>query len=408
MNSKPILFITDGNFLSHLLRCIEIARVLRSMGEKVVFAASGRYIKLLHSQGFTIHPVFTNDPDHTMKATRASMMKYYDQMLIVRSIFSEVECLRTVNPKVVVGDFRWTLKISAEYCGIPFVSIINTLWTPYYGLRRSIPEQLHIRKFIGKKMCELLGPWLKEKVLVKRGKPFMKMRNQLGISPLKNLNHEMCGDLNLMPDIPELFPTLNLPEHFKYIGPLYAGDTSLPVPDNPHVPDKPFIYITLGSTATPRLISLLFKAFESLDIPIVMTTGKQPVTHPVPNNFILMDYLSARQAYKNAQLVVCHGGHGTLYQALSYGKPIIGIATHNDQQWNLDRIQAEGLGLQFNEKTCTPETLKNAYINMVSGQSFANNAIRFKTILERYDAPSIAANEIIRFAHNPLMQYATV
>ena len=408
MDSKPILFITDANFLSHLLRCMEIARVLQSKGEKVIFAASGRYIKLLRQQGFEIHPIFTSDPVHTMKATRASMMKYYDQIRVMRSIDSEIECLSAIDPKVVIGDFRWTLKISAEYCKIPFVSILNTLWTPYYALRRTVPEKLLIRKIIGLRMCELIGPWLKEKVLVKRGKPFSNARTQLGVSPLKHLNKEMCGDLNLMPDIPELFPTANLPDNFKYIGPLFAQDDSLLSSDRSIPTTKPYIYVTLGSTATDRLIGLIFATFGKLDVPVVMTTGKQPISHKAPDNFLLTDYLHGQDAYKNACLTVCHGGHGTLYQALSYGVPIIGIATHNDQQWNLDRIQRQQLGRQFNEESCTEKMLHDAYTQITSDATYKHNCTKMRKILAGYDAPSKAADEIIRFAHNPTPQYAAI
>lgn len=399
---KPILFITDANFLSHLLRCIEIAKVLRKRGETVLFAASGIYIDILKRHQFECHPVFTNDPVHTMRVTRAGMFRYYNKHLLRQSVESEIDCLKKIEPKVVVGDFRWTLRISAEYCKIPYVGIINTIWTPYYAEFRSISEKMVLRKLFGRTFMEHVSPVGQKVMMYRRGKPFYKLRKELGITPIRNLNLEMYGEYNLMPDIPELCPTKDLPNNFKYIGPLFARDESLPVDEPPRLPDKPYLYVTLGSTATPKMIQLIFDAFGNKDVPLVMSTGKQPITVPIPKNVYIFDYLPAKAAFKNAQAVLCHGGQGTLYQALSYAVPIIGIATHNDQQWNLDRITALKLGIQFGEDSSSPDQIYNAYHPLISNPDYRKNCTRIKGILDSYDSLTLAADAIIKFSHPAL------
>ena len=397
---EPILFITDANFLSHLLRCIEIAKTLRNRGEKVIFAASGIYENLLDYNGFDHYPVHTNDYHHTMKATRASMFRYYNRERLKNCVDSEISVMKKVQPKVVVGDFRWTLRVSAEYCKVPYVAIINTIWTPYYAIFRSISEKMVLRKIFGRRFVEFIQPKGEKLMMYRRGRPFNKLRKKLGISPLSNLNIEMYGQYNLLPDIPEICPTDNLPDNFEYIGPLFSKDESLPVPETPDLPSDPYIYISLGSTATAKMIKLVFDAFGNKKIPVVMTTGKQKIDTEVPSNFYLFDYLSSKQALKNAFQIICHGGQGTLYQALSYGIPVIGIATHNDQQWNMDRIAKLKLGIQFGEDSCSAQDIYDAYETINKTPHYKENCLKIKNIIGSYDTLNLAADAIFKVFGN--------
>ncbi len=407
---KPILFVTDANFLSHLLRSIEIAKAVRAKGHEVLFATDGIYVDFLKKNGFEYRPIFTNDPVHTMKATRSGMFFYYNSDRIKKSVTSEIACINAIDPQVVVGDFRWTLRISAEYCNVPYVGIINTIWTPYYGIFRSISEKMLLRKIFGLRFMEKISPYGTRLMMRRRGKPFCRLRKQFGITPIKNLNYEMYGDYNLMPDLPEFCPTTDeLPDNFSYIGPLFASDDTLGIPEQKDFPDEPYIYASLGSTATPKMIKTVFDALKNQPLPVVMTTGKQVLPVAAPSNFIMYDYLSAKQAYSNAQAVICHGGQGTLYQALAYGIPIVGIATHNDQQWNLDRITGLQLGKQFGEDSCTCTDIEQAINEVISKDIYMQNCKRIQQEIKQYNPAENAAEKIISFAReNNLYQDALV
>ena len=396
---KPILFVTDANFLSHLLRSIEIAKAVRAKGHKVIFATDGIYVDFLEKNGFEYRTIFTNDPVHTMKATRSGMFFYYNSDRIKKSVTSEIACIEAIDPLAVVGDFRWTLRISSEYCQVPYVGIINAIWTPYYAEFRTISEKMLLRKIFGLRFMEKISPFGTKLMMNRRGKPFLRLRKQLGLTPIKNLHLEMLGDCNLMPDIPEFCPTTDaLPDNFSYIGPLFASDETLSLSTQDNFTDEPYIYATLGSTATPKMISAVFEALADQPLPVVMTTGKQPLPVAAPSNFILFDYLAAKQAYSNAQAVVCHGGQGTLYQALSYGVPIIGIATHNDQQWNLDRITVLQLGRQFGEDSCAASEIAQAVKEVISNDIYRVKCREMQKVINSYKAAENAAEKIITFA----------
>lgn len=402
---RPILIITDANFLSHLLRCVEIAKELRNRGYEVVFAASGRYTDLLEQHKFEYHPIFTNDPDHTMRVTRDSMCRYYNTRSLKNSVESEVDCIRKINPAIILGDFRWTLKISAEYCAVPYIAIINTMWTLYYAIFKSISEKMLLRKIFGLKFVEKISPLGEKLLMFCRGIPFYKLRKKMKISLIRNLMQEMTGDYNLMPDIPDLCPTNNLPSNFEYIGPLFAKSETITCDKDIVLPDKTYLYVTLGSTATPRMIKLVIDAFSDKEIPIVMTTGKQSVDFDVPSNFHIYDYLPSNIAFSNAIAVLCHGGQGTLYQALSYAKPIIGIATHNDQQWNMDRIADLKLGIPFGEDSAIAGDIYKAYLTVINDTDYKINCEKMKSVIAKYDSISLAADAVLKFYKNNSSEY---
>lgn len=50
-------------------------------------------------------------------------------------------------------------------------------------------------------------------------------------------------------------------------------------------------------------------------------------------------------------LVVCHGGNGTIYQALLYQIPVLCNSSHCEQEWNVAAIEKLGFGKSLNKTT---------------------------------------------------------
>jgi len=48
-------------------------------------------------------------------------------------------------------------------------------------------------------------------------------------------------------------------------------------------------------------------------------------------------------------IVICHGGNGTAYQALSHGIPLLFFSGNFEQEWNIQRIVELGLGARLHE-----------------------------------------------------------
>ena len=97
--------------------------------------------------------------------------------------------------------------------------------------------------------------------------------------------------------------------------------------------------------------------------------------------------------------VVCHGGNGTIYQALLHGKPIIGIPTIPDQAYNMRRVEALGDGKSVTWKAfySNPKIFLDAINAVLTNRSFAENARRMQSILKTYQPAKTAADIIERY-----------
>ncbi len=50
-----------------------------------------------------------------------------------------------------------------------------------------------------------------------------------------------------------------------------------------------------------------------------------------------------------AKVMICHGGNGTIYQALAHGVPVLGITSMFEQEWNMQQVRQHGLGESVND-----------------------------------------------------------
>lgn len=101
---------------------------------------------------------------------------------------------------------------------------------------------------------------------------------------------------------------------------------------------------------------------------------------------------------KVCDLVVCHGGNGTIYQALEQGRPIIGIPTIPDQDFNMRRVEALGVGINIKLKDLekNPEVLFEAIRRVLDTPSYGEKARAFSSKLREIKPAEKAADLIER------------
>jgi len=131
----------------------------------------------------------------------------------------------------------------------------------------------------------------------------------------------------------------------RYIGPMTWRNT-LPAPSClEHLqPDRPTAYFTLGSEGLEELVMQLGVLAER-GIQVVVAAGAADLSQvQAPAGVFLEQYINTDLLLPHCDLVCCHGGNGTLYQALAHGLPCVVVATHAEQHYGGKRIQQLGLG----------------------------------------------------------------
>jgi UDP:flavonoid glycosyltransferase YjiC (YdhE family) len=100
--------------------------------------------------------------------------------------------------------------------------------------------------------------------------------------------------------------------------------------------DRPSLYCTLGtfSNTNVGVFRTLIDALGSLDVQALLTTGwglHHGELGPLPGNVVVEKYVPQAQVLRHIDLVVCHGGSGTMLASLSAGIPVVSLPQGADQ-----------------------------------------------------------------------------
>ncbi|MCX6032703.1 MAG: glycosyltransferase [Chloroflexi bacterium] len=385
-NTRQTVFIFPfGHVLSHVARCLMIARGLREIGCRVLFGGDGRYLELPRQEGFDIRPSVEIDYGIFLTAARKPLagVGAFTAELAGRMVEDELRLYREVKPDLVLYDLHVSAATSAQVAGIPHAAVVNayltrysaTEWVSFPPLLRLALEPLRRRLNVG---------------------PANRMRRRYGLPPIPTWEALYHSDLVLMPDIPELAPTRNLPGHIHYTGPLiWEPDGALPDALERPRPGRKLLYFTLGSTGLPATIQAVIAALRDSDYFVVVSTGDLAAPTdlgPLPENFYVTRYLPGSQVMKQCDLVICHGGNSTVYQALTAGVPVIAIPTHMDQRLNAELLANTGAGAFL--KPAESDRIGQTVVEELDKPAFKENAIRLQKILAGYDGPRTAARLI--------------
>jgi len=396
--TRRILVIPDGNWLAHTSRPLEIAKSLRAAGDEVIFAGAGQYMRLPREAGFRVLDLHTIDPESVLRCSRGGRVKFYTEREIAICVDADRRLYNEVQPDLVLTDFRLTAGTSCELSQIPLAVILNAAWTNHYTGQVRAPEHLTITRIIGRPLATQLLPWIKRVITSVDCRPFRQYRRRLGLEPPRTIWDVWRGDLNLIADIPEYGPTEGLPSGFHYVGPV-VWEPEIPCPDwlDRLDPDRPTLYFSMGSTGYGRFFDVAIDLFGNTDYQCLVTHAGLTNLSVVPENFFVVDYAPGSKLLEKSDLVVCHGGNGTIYQAMRQGVPIIGIPTMHDQEFNLDRVEAVGVGIHLSEVKFQPQHLADAVERIRTDSAFQQNSRRFQEILSGYDAPTASRDLIHQY-----------
>lgn len=99
---------------------------------------------------------------------------------------------------------------------------------------------------------------------------------------------------------------------------------------------RPNVYCTLGtfSNTDVGVFRTVIDALESLDVQALLTTGwglHLDDLGSLPANVVVEEYVPQAQVLRWADLVVCHGGSGTMLASLAAGVPVVSLPQGADQ-----------------------------------------------------------------------------
>ncbi|MDD2386128.1 MAG: glycosyltransferase [Bacteroidales bacterium] len=375
------ILVAPYNLLAHYLRSIALVKNIPNNAE-IVFLKSGRYDNFVTANGYKLTQNTLNTYSTVIEKAASFDFSWINKKSVNRTVNELIEIIKTEKPDYIIGDTYLGMKIAAEYCNITLISIFNAYLTHHYNDLRPTPHNHKANKFkskLSEKSWNTIVRTVEKLTLRKVHSPFRKIRRKLKLKQYRDLFDEFTGDKNILCDDPEIFPSIKLPDNYQYCGPLlYSYNVTNQQLLNFLSKDKTrkTILISMGSTGKITNIGDL-KNYFWLNYNIVITGAKEGKQ---TENIYYTDFINFDETSHLIDLIICHGGNGTMYQAINKNIPAIAIPTIFEQEWNIHRFEK----LSLCKVWYAEQDIKNLYTlieSLTSTNTLNPNIIKLQTDL---------------------------
>lgn len=285
--------------------------------------------------------------------------------------------LERFEPDVVVSDILTLApSLAAELRGVPGATLIPHLYPvhedglPFFGMGMA-----PARTGIGRRAWTAALPILERGLRIGR-RELNETRRRIGLPPQRRFHGGISDRLAIVGTFPQLEYPRSWPVEVVVAGPL---EFELPHPliELP-AGDEPLVLVA-NSTAQDPGCDLIRRCYEGLadePVRVVATTNGHRPDRPidVPPNGTLVDWLSYSQVMAASDLVICHGGHGTLARALALGRPLLVSPSVGDMAENAERIAWAGAGLTVPGRLRRASTIRWAVRTLLEDDRYRRRA----------------------------------
>jgi len=282
-----------------------------------------------------------------------------------------------LRPDVVVSDILTLAPaLAAEVRGVPRATLVPHLYPqhdsgmPFFGMGMA-----RARTAVGRRAWGAALPLL-EMGLRRGQRELNETRARVGLPPLERFHGGISEDLVLVGTLPQLEYPRRWPAEVEVTGPL-SFEMSHPDIEVPEGEDP--IVLVASSTAQDPNCDLIRRCFDGLageSVRVVATSnGHMPSRGiEVPDNGTLVGWLSYSQLMPLSELVVCHGGHGTVARALTAGRPLLISPSIGDMAENAERVRWAGAGLTVPGRLRRGATLRWAVKRLLADPGYRRRA----------------------------------
>lgn len=430
MSNKKHLRIVFSVILSdagEATRALEIANGLKdycpdNYEVDIIFLSNGsKFEKNVISSGFKIRkclPVLSGVGFHQdFKPTKTNLIG--DTELVSELLRGEIQAFAELKPDVVIHGFYPIASLARRMVDFPILGICY-LPIPLQkdifvsNLMKDIPDMIKPLTYLPlkfrRKIIKSIPKSLKMKVPIFKQSNIIKSLHQFkwNKEPVNNLFDMLKADLTIINDFEEFYNDVILPGNYKIVGPLYA-----PAPNNTEI-DKNIlnifskknkrlkIFCTLGSSGKKQYLIEVVKALtkgigKDWNAVILAPQAVCPINEARlyagsnPNIYVTDSFIPAPLVNSLADIVISHGGQGTIQTAITSGTPIVGFAMQPEQQINLDNIVSRGAGIRIPIDKWNAHNIQSAINSIITEPDYKENIKTLKSILDSIDGKKNSA-----------------
>ncbi len=371
-NRKLRILVAAFGDAGHAFPAIALARGLAQRGHRVMVETwehwreqvTGEGLEFAAAQEYRAFAgVFTPDESVPSIAAAATALE---------------PLLRELRPDVVVSDILTSApSLAAELAGlrratlIPHVYPVSGPGLPFFGFGATPPRTPAGRALWrrGARILELgLDRGLRE---------HNETRAELGLPAATGHHPGISSELALVATFPQLEYPRRWPPGVEVTGPMFF---EMPYPDA-ELPsgDAPLVVVAPSTSKDPdlRLIRATLDGLADEPVRVLATTNLRGDGAPaldVPDNARVVPWVSYSQVMSAADLVICHGGHGTVARALASGAAVLACGSAGDMAENGARVAWAGAGLALPRRVARPAPVRWAVRRILGDPRFRDRA----------------------------------
>ncbi|MDQ3768872.1 MAG: glycosyl transferase [Actinomycetota bacterium] len=376
---------------------LALGAALGRRGHEVTLQTWERWRAPVEAAGMRFAPA----PEYHVFPTRERPLKPYEAVVRAARVL-EPE-LRGLAPDAIVADILTLAPaLAGERAGVPVATLIPHVdprlppGAPPYSLGARWP-----RTTAGRVL------WRAADRVVRRGLEqgrceLNETRRRLGLPAHDHVHNGISRALSLVGTFPQLEYPFPRPPGSHVVGPLLweppFEDVELPLGEGPLVLVAP----STAQDADHRLLRATLAGLADEPVRVLATWNRRPPDPPlegVPANARVVDWLSYARTMPRCDLVVCHGGHGTVVRALASGCPVVIAPAAGDMNENAARVDWAGAGVRLPRRLVTPTTVRLAVVRALGEPSITARARELAAWAAKHDGAQRAAELVEAFAN---------
>ena len=219
-----------------------------------------------------------------------------------------------------------------------------------------------------------------------------------GLGPLARVHGGISSELALVGDVPGSSSTRAPPRcrprtpSVRCCGSRRPSDVPLPPGDDPLVLVAP----STSQDPSHQLLRATLRGLAGAPVRVLAAWNRRPLGEPidVPANARLVDWLSYSRVMPSCDVVVCHGGHGTLARALASGCAVVIVPAAGDMNESAARIDWAGVGVRVPRRLCAPGPVRLAVERALAEPRMRERAGQIAAWWRSHDPPARASQLI--------------
>lgn len=369
-----ILFTFIGG-QGHFWPLVPVARAAAAAGHEVAVSGPGKVVHVARTAGFT---AFETSEPHPGGVDPNIGVRDSEPLKPVDREGDELEYAENFARKGTARHATAVLKILADWKPDVVVRDETDLGAGIAAERSGVPCAVLIVLGAGTLVRkDLVGP------------PLAELRAEHGLPADPDLTM-LDGHLVLAPFPPSFRdPDSPLPDSSLWFR------SAEPAPARPRS-EPPQVYFTLGTVFngdSGDLFERVLAGLAAVDANVVVTIGPKldPESFgPQPDHVRLERFIDQHELLPTCDLVISHGGSGSMTGALAHGLPSILLPMGADQSHNTERAVALGVARELDAATVTPAEITAAVTAALADDALRARAAEVQAELNALPGPEAA------------------